>query len=43
MFFAQKIYYNNKPLILTTSKEMVIQAHPEAHDYLSLSGTLSSA
>ena len=38
MDFAQKIYYNNKPLILTTDKEAYMDAHPIAEGYLSFTG-----
>ncbi len=38
MDFAQKIYYNNKPLILTTSREDYIKEHAIAEGYLSFTG-----
>lgn len=38
MFFAQKIYYNNKPLILTNDRLAYIQNHPIAKGYLAFSG-----
>lgn len=38
MFFAQKIYYNNKPLILTNDAADYKKQHPVAEGYLSLTG-----
>jgi 8-oxo-dGTP pyrophosphatase MutT (NUDIX family) len=38
MYFEQKIYINNKPLILTNIGEQYIQQHPVAPGYLFLSG-----
>ena len=38
MFFAQKIYYFNKPLILTTNSELYCQDFPEAREYFQLKG-----
>ncbi len=38
MFFAQKIYYNNKPLILTNDSRQFISGHPIAEGYLVLTG-----
>ena len=38
MDFAQKIYINNKPLILTTDSEAYIAANPVASGYLPLEG-----
>jgi 8-oxo-dGTP pyrophosphatase MutT (NUDIX family) len=39
MLFIQKIYYNNKPLILTTSAGEYIKQHPNAGAYLSFTGS----
>ncbi len=36
--FVQKIYYNNKPLILTTSREAFLAENPAAEGYLSYTG-----
>jgi 8-oxo-dGTP pyrophosphatase MutT (NUDIX family) len=33
MNFSQKIYFNDKPLVLTTDKEAYINDHPEAEAY----------
>ena len=38
MEFAQKIYYNNKPLIITSNSQQYIASHPVAADYLLLTG-----
>lgn len=38
MYFEQKIYINNKPLILTNIGEQYIHQHPVAAGYLFLSG-----
>ena len=38
MNFTQKIYYNNKPLILTNNKEEYISDHPIAKGYLTFTG-----
>lgn len=38
MNFTQKIYYNNKALILTNSSDAYKAEHPVAEDYLSLTG-----
>lgn len=38
MFFAQKIYYNNKPLILTNDRKSYIKEHPIAEGYLAFTG-----
>ncbi|MCB9047076.1 MAG: NUDIX domain-containing protein [Chitinophagales bacterium] len=38
MDFAQKIYINNKPLILTTDARSYIAEHPIAGGYISLEG-----
>jgi ADP-ribose pyrophosphatase YjhB (NUDIX family) len=38
MNFSQRIYYNDKPLILTTDKEAYINDHPDAGSYLFFSG-----
>lgn len=38
MEFAQKIYYNNKPLIITTSSQQYIASHPVAAGYLAFTG-----
>lgn len=40
MDFIQKIYYNNKPLILTTDGRGYIKAYAAAADYLLLDGAL---
>lgn len=43
MFFAQKIYYNDKPLIVTTDMEAYLSANPVAEMYQFFSGgTLKS-
>lgn len=38
MYFAQKIYYNNKPLILTNAASTYLREHPVAGGYLSFQG-----
>jgi len=38
MIFSRKIYYNDKPLILTTDHEGYLDAHPVAEMYQFLSG-----
>ena len=38
MYFSQKIYYNDKPIILTTDKEAYINDHPAAEPYSFFSG-----
>jgi len=38
MFFAQKIYFNNKPLILTNDRQSYIREHPIAEGYLAFVG-----
>ena len=38
MFFTQKVYFNNKPLILTNDRSEYIKQHPVAEGYLSFSG-----
>ena len=38
MFFTQKIYYNNKPLILTNDRRAYLKTNPMAEGYLSLTG-----
>jgi 8-oxo-dGTP pyrophosphatase MutT (NUDIX family) len=38
MYFVQKIYYNNKPLILTNDSASYLKEHPVAAGYLSLTG-----
>ena len=38
MHFAQKIYYANKPLILTNDSQSYIKEHPVAAGYLLLTG-----
>ncbi len=38
MYFVQKIYYNNKPLILTNDSASYIKAHPVAAGYLPFTG-----
>jgi 8-oxo-dGTP pyrophosphatase MutT (NUDIX family) len=38
MNFAQKIYFNNKPLVLTTSTGAYIKENPIAEGYLSFTG-----
>jgi len=39
MLFIQKIYYNNKPLILTNNRAQYIQDHPNAEAYLAFTGS----
>ncbi|HTM64787.1 MAG TPA: NUDIX domain-containing protein [Flavipsychrobacter sp.] len=41
MFFAQKIYFNNKPLILTNDRHSYIKEHQVAEGYLFLTGAFS--
>jgi len=41
MFFARKVYYNNKPLILTNDRRSFIRQYPVAEGYLSLTGAFS--
>jgi len=41
MDFAQKIYYNNKPLILANNKENYIAGHAIAEGYLSFTGAFT--
>lgn len=38
MTFTQKIYYNNRPLILTTDSREFIKKHSEAKSYLAYTG-----
>ena len=38
MNFIQKIYFNDKPLIITTDKEAAINDHPEVAKFSSFSG-----
>lgn len=38
MFFSRKVYYNNKPLILTNDRKSYIKEHPIAEGYLPLTG-----
>lgn len=38
MYVFQKIYFNNKPLILTNSSSLYIKEHPTATGYLKLQG-----
>lgn len=38
MYFFQKIYFNNKPLILTNSAEQYLEQHQESAGYLFLNG-----
>lgn len=38
MNFVRKIYYNNKPLVLTNSATQYLKNHPVAKGYLSLTG-----
>jgi ADP-ribose pyrophosphatase YjhB (NUDIX family) len=39
MFFTRKIYFNNKPLILTNDRRHYIEAHPIAEGYLAFTGS----
>ena len=39
MFFSKKIYFNNKPLILTNDRREYVNAHPIAEGYLSFTGS----
>jgi 8-oxo-dGTP pyrophosphatase MutT (NUDIX family) len=41
MYFVQKIYYNNKPLILTNDAASYLRAHPVAAGYLSFTGAFA--
>lgn len=41
MFFAQKIYYNNKPLILTNDAQAYIGKHPMGEGYQFFAGAFS--
>lgn len=41
MYFAQKIYYNNKPLILTNDAREYISTHEIAGGYLAFTGAFS--
>lgn len=41
MNFAQKVYYNNKPLVLTTSTEAYIAENPVARGYLPFIGAFT--
>ena len=41
MDFIQKIYYNNKPLILTDSMDAYVYTHPIAAGYMSFTGAFS--
>ncbi len=38
MFFGQKVYFNNKPLILTNDRENFLREQPLAAGYLSFTG-----
>lgn len=38
MSFVRKIYYNNKPLVLTNSTDNYLHSHPIAKGYLQLTG-----
>lgn len=38
MFFARKVYFNNKPLILTNDRQSYVREHPIAEGYLSFTG-----
>ena len=38
MIFTQKVYFNNKPLILTNDRTEYIQKNPIADGYLKLTG-----
>ena len=38
MFFAQKIYFNNKPLVLTNDRQAYIKENPVAEGYNSFTG-----
>jgi len=38
MFFVRKIYFNNKPLILTNDRKFYIKEHTIAEGYLALTG-----
>jgi ADP-ribose pyrophosphatase YjhB (NUDIX family) len=38
MNFTRKIYYNDKPLVLTTDKEVYINDHPAAEEYFIMNG-----
>jgi ADP-ribose pyrophosphatase YjhB (NUDIX family) len=41
MSFTQKIYYNNKPLILTTDRSLYVAEHPIADGYMTFEGAFS--
>ncbi len=41
MYFKQKIYFNNKPLILTNDSAAYTKEHPLAAGYLALTGAFS--
>ncbi|MBL7718077.1 MAG: NUDIX domain-containing protein [Flavipsychrobacter sp.] len=41
MSFAQKIYYNNRPLILTTDRQAYIAEHPIAAGYMQFTGAFA--
>ncbi len=41
MYFKQKIYFNNKPLILTDDAAAYIKEHPVAAGYMALTGAFS--
>lgn len=41
MFFAQKIYFNNKPLILTNSATQCLKEYPVSAGYLFLKGAFA--
>ena len=41
MIFSRKIYYNNKPLILTADADWYQSQHPEARGYLKLRGAMA--
>ncbi|MEI8278953.1 MAG: NUDIX domain-containing protein [Bacteroidota bacterium] len=41
MNFTQKVYYNNKPLILTNDKQQYIKEHPIAAGYMSFTGAFA--
>ena len=41
MIFTQKVYFNNKPLILTNDRTEYIQKNPIADGYLKLSGAFA--
>jgi 8-oxo-dGTP pyrophosphatase MutT (NUDIX family) len=39
MLFIQKIYYNNRPLILTNNRAEYIHKHPNAEAYMAFTGS----